>query len=63
MAYTAPTAAMAKITIPGKPGPVRKHYCPAHDTVMTPIKQYGRKSIMFECKEGCRLGKNHTNLR
>ena len=65
MAYKAPkaTGTGGKMVLPGRPGPARKHYCPAHDTVMTPVKQYGKKNMMFECKEGCRLEKDYTVLR
>ena len=63
MAYKPVTTKLPKMTLPSKPGPHRKHYCPSHDTVMTPVKQYGKKSTMFECKEGCRLGKDYTVLK
>jgi hypothetical protein len=56
-------AKLGKITIPGKPGPERRHYCPSHDTTMTPLKQFGKKNTMFQCKEGCRLPKNFTVLK
>ena len=51
------------ITLPGKVGPERKHHCPEHDTPMSALKLWGKKSIVFECKEGCRLNKNQTNLK
>ncbi len=54
---------LAPIKLPSKAGPERKHYCPAHDVVMTPVKTFGKGGIMFQCKEGCRLGKHYTNLK
>jgi hypothetical protein len=57
------TGTSGKMVLPGRPGPERKHYCPAHDVVMTPIKTYGKKGTMFECKEGCRLSKHYTILK
>ena len=47
-----------KMVLPNAPGPVRKYYCPAHETVMTPVKEYGNKTTLFECKEGCRVSKS-----
>ena len=52
-----------KMVIPGKPGPQRKHHCPAHDVVMAPVKVFGKKGTMYSCKEGCRIGKHYTVLK
>jgi hypothetical protein len=52
-----------KMILPGRPGPERKHHCPSHDAVMAPVKVWGVKGVMFECKEGCRLGKYDTVLK
>jgi len=52
-----------KMFLPGPAGPERKHYCFDHDIVMTPFKLFGKKSIMFQCKEGCRLKKGVTTLK
>jgi hypothetical protein len=30
---------------------------------MIPVKQFGKKGTMFQCKEGCRLSKNFTILK
>jgi hypothetical protein len=57
------TGTSGKMVLPGRPGPERKHYCPSHDTVMTPVRQFGRKGTMFECKGGCLLGKEYTVLK
>ena len=46
------------ITLANKPGPDRKYYCPVHDTLMTPIKIFGKKGTLLGCKEGCRMNKS-----
>ena len=51
-----------KITLPNKPGPDRKHYCPEHKIEMKPVKLWG-KGIVFMCKEGCELSRRQTDLK
>ena len=51
------------IKLPGSVGPQRKHHCLEHDAAMSALKLWGKKKVVFECKEGCRLSKNQTNLK
>ena len=51
------------MAIPGRPGPVRKHHCHEHGEVMAPVKVWGKKRIVFTCKQGCRLKRDQTDLR
>lgn len=52
-----------KMTLPGKTGPQRFHYCIEHDMKMTPVLLWDSKVIRYECKDGCRLAKNEAALK
>jgi hypothetical protein len=52
-----------KMILPGRHTPERKHHCPTHDLIMTPIKIFGKKAIQFQCKEGCQLSKEYAVLK
>ncbi len=52
-----------KMAYPGRAGVARKHYCREHGDPMTPLKVWGRKRVVFTCKQGCQLERGQTDLK
>ena len=46
--------------------PPRKHHCPKHNEECKAVKfipTKGSAHMMYNCPQGCRLGKGHTVLK
>jgi len=51
-----------KMTVAGRTGPERFHYCREHDVKLKAEKMWGG-GMVFQCPQGCRLEKSETHLK
>lgn len=52
-----------RMVLPGAVGLSKIRYCPDHNNKVKAVREWPKKSMSFECADGCKLIKKETILK